>query len=114
MKSLFGPVVEPPRYGRVHWLFLKVLGAIYGIAFLSLAFQITGLIGSNGILPLGSYLSRIAEALGPSRYWNFPTIFWLGSSDLALRLVCAAGVVSGILAVARVLQRAALLACWGP
>src|SRR6266566_5133822 len=58
-KFLFGPAVEPARYERVHGLFLKALGAIYGMAFLSLAFQIAGLIGSKGILPLGSYLSRI-------------------------------------------------------
>jgi predicted DCC family thiol-disulfide oxidoreductase YuxK len=111
-KLLFGPIIEPPRYVQVQWLFLKMLGAIYGAAFLSLAFQITGLIGSKGILPLGVYLSRASEALGLSRYWDLPTVFWLNSSDLALKLVCAAGVASAIMVVAGIFQRAALVVCW--
>ena len=86
---LFGPVVEPSSYVRVRWLFLKLLGAIYGIAFLSLWFQITGLIGSRGILPFG----RV--------------------SDLALQLACAVGVACSILLIAGILERTALIACWG-
>jgi hypothetical protein len=97
---------EPQR------LFWKLLGAIYCIAFLSLAVQITGLIGSKGILPLGVYLTRIAESVGPGRYWDFPTLFWLSSSDLALKLVCGAGALFAILLMAGVLQRAALIVCW--
>src|SRR6478672_7516142 len=42
-KLLFGPVIEPPSYVQGQWLFLKMLGAIYGVAFFSLALQITGL-----------------------------------------------------------------------
>jgi lipase maturation factor 1 len=111
-KLLFGPIIEPASYARVQWLFSKALGAIYGIAFLSLWSQITGLIGSQGILPIGLYLSRISESFGASRYWNFPTVFWIGSSDLALTLVCAAGVLFSILLIAGILERAALIACW--
>src|SRR5580765_7340539 len=92
--------------------FLKLLGAIYGCAFFSLAVQIAGLAGSRGILPIGVYLSRITATMGASRYWNFPTVFWLGSSDLVLTLVCAAGVVTAILVIAGIWQRAALIVCW--
>ena len=112
-RLLFGPVIEPASYVRVQWLFWKILGAIYCAAFLSLAVQITGLVGSKGILPAGEYLSRISEALGSSRYWNFPTVFWLtGSSDLALVLVCAAGAIFSILLMAGFLQRMALIVCY--
>src|SRR6185369_9549303 len=38
------------------WIFLRALGFIYFSAFYSLAFQIKGLIGPNGILPAGVYL----------------------------------------------------------
>ena len=110
---LFGPAIVPATYIRVQWLFWKILGAIYGVAFLSLAMQITGLIGSNGILPAGAYLSRISDALGSSRYWNFPTVFWLtGAGNLALRSVCLLGVVFAILLVAGFLQRFALIVCY--
>ena len=112
-KLLFGPAIVPASYSRVQWLFWKILGAIYCAAFLSLAVQIRGLVGSNGILPAGAYLSRISEALGFSRYWNFPTVFWLtGSSDLALISVCAAGALFSILLIAGFLQRMALIACY--
>jgi hypothetical protein len=97
---------------RAVWLFRKLLGAIYAIAFGSLAVQIAGLIGSNGIQPAGSYLAGIAHALGPSRYWRVPTVFWLASSDLALRLACWAGVLFAILIVAGILERTALAACY--
>jgi lipase maturation factor 1 len=97
---------------RAQWLFWKLLGAIYALAFLSLGVQVTGLMGSKGILPAGVYLSRVSEAVGPSRYWNFPTVFWVNSSDLTLRLVCAAGVVFAVLLAAGVLQRTALIVCW--
>ena len=35
------------------WLFLRLLGLVYACAFASLAPQIVGLVGSNGILPAG-------------------------------------------------------------
>jgi hypothetical protein len=111
-KFLFGRAIEPASYARVEWLFRKLLGAIYAIAFASMAAQVTGLIGSKGILPAGVYLSRIAHAVGASRYWHFPTVFWLGSSDLALRLVCILGILCAVLVVAGLLQRAALIVCY--
>jgi hypothetical protein len=112
-RLFFGPVIEPASYIRVQWLFWKILGVIYCAAFFSLAVQITGLVGSKGILPAGEYLSRISEALGYSRYWNFPTLFWLtGSSDLTLVLVCAVGAIFSILLIAGFVQRIALIVCY--
>ncbi len=93
-------------------MFPKLLGAIFAIAFASMLPQIAGLIGSNGILPAAQFLTRAAESFGASRYWHFPTVFWLGSSDLALRLVCAAGIVSAVLLIAGVQQRGALIVCY--
>ncbi len=40
-----------PSSGRVTWLFLRLLGVIYGVAFASLSVQVLGLIGHDGILP---------------------------------------------------------------
>src|SRR4051794_33355607 len=93
-------------------MFLRALGGIYAIAFVSFGFQATGLIGSHGILPLTLYLSRVSESFGAVRYWDFPTVFWLSSSDLAIKLGCAAGAVLSILVVAGRLQRPALFGCW--
>src|SRR5260370_25200917 len=110
---LFGPVIMPATHVWVQWLFGKILGAIYAAAFLSLAVQIKGLIGSKGILRAGQYLAQISEAFGPSRYWNFPAVFWLtGTSNLALISVCTAGVALSVLLIAGFLQRSALIGCY--
>ncbi len=46
------------------WLFLRLLGVVYLIAFLSLAVQITGLVGENGLLPEASNTSLLLRASG--------------------------------------------------
>ena len=48
---LYGRNPSPPEYGLVCSLFLRLLGVIYLIAFLSFGSQIHGLIGSEGVLP---------------------------------------------------------------
>jgi lipase maturation factor 1 len=40
-------------YGRAAWLFLRLLGLVYLAAFWSLAIQVSGLVGPDGIIPSG-------------------------------------------------------------
>jgi hypothetical protein len=89
-------------------LFLRALGAIYFIAFLSFGIQASGLIGSAGILPIETYLKMARETLGADAYWNLPTILWLNSGDRALAAVWMLGVASGLAAAFGKLQRPAL------
>ncbi|PIQ83110.1 MAG: hypothetical protein COV76_00150 [Candidatus Omnitrophica bacterium CG11_big_fil_rev_8_21_14_0_20_64_10] len=72
-------------------LFLKGLAGIYALAFGSFALQARGLIGSDGILPLGTTLAAVRQAYGVSAFWRAPTLFWLGHSDLLLQGVCWGG-----------------------
>jgi lipase maturation factor 1 len=91
----FGTRIEPARFAKTQWLFLRLLAVIYAIAFGSLATQIVGLVGAHGISPIHDYLGRLAAAfgtLGSARFLALPTIFWWGSSDAALRIVAWAGV----------------------
>ncbi len=80
----------------VSWLFIKMLSAIYFIAFLSLAVQITGLVGSNGILPLTEHLDFAYELRGYEAFLYLPTLFWINSGDTALQLVTYAGCILSI------------------
>lgn len=80
-------------YLITRWIFLRAVGLIYLIAFLSLWVQIHGLIGSNGILPVREYLGGLRQQLGVERYYLVPSVFWLNASDLALHVVCALGVM---------------------
>lgn len=79
-------------YLITRWIFLRAIGVIYLIAFLSLWVQIHGLIGSKGILPMQEYLGALRQQIGVERYYTVPTVFWLNASDLALHIVCALGV----------------------
>ena len=95
-KYTFGTKIEPARFAITQWLFLRALAVIYAIAFLSLAPQITGLIGTQGILPLQQYMDQVAKELGASRFYAMPTVFWWGSNDVVLQSVCWAGVLLSI------------------
>jgi hypothetical protein len=50
---------HPPSYVLSRWIFLRLLGLIYLIAFGSLATQVIGLIGADGILPASDYFDRL-------------------------------------------------------
>ena len=77
-------------------LFLRLLALVYLIAFASLWPQIHGLIGSEGILPLPETLTLIKERLGYSGIWQFPMLFYIASSDTALSIACAGGILLAI------------------
>ena len=88
----FGTHIEPTRFEATQWIFVRLLAIIYAIAFGSLAVQVTGLIGSRGILPLPEFLSSIAQSFGKMRFLAVPTVFWMGADDTTLTGVCYAGV----------------------
>jgi hypothetical protein len=95
------------------WLFLRALGCIYLAAFFSLAFQIRGLIGPEGILPAGEYLRAVAHSFGYGRgLWFAPTLLWLASGPQMVTALCWAGMVASLLLVLNVWPRAMLVICF--
>mgnify|MGYP000048754764 CR=1 FL=1 len=80
-------------------LFIQGLGLIYFIAFFPFIFQIKGLIGKKGILPVQSYLMFLKSRLGPKAYYKMPTLFWINSSDFTLLSVVYAGVFLSIILI---------------
>lgn len=89
--------MRPETYYVTSWLFLRLLGAIYLVAFASFGAQAAGLIGSHGILPVTDFLRGMHEYLGVSAYWNVPTLLWLNSGDVFLRVIWIAGVCLSLL-----------------
>ncbi len=81
---LWGRDRQPAEYHLVGWLFLRLLAILYFSAFASMAVQIEGLVGADGILPIAEKLAAIDQALGNEKYWTFPTIFWFDASDAVL------------------------------
>ena len=94
------------------WLFLRALGCIYLIAFLSLWVQIHGLIGSNGILPVDQFLIAVHQQVGTSSYHAVPTLLWLNPSDTSLHLLCAGGVVLSLFLIAGLFPTFTLAGLW--
>ena len=109
---LWGPVLERPTYFLSRWLFLRLLGIVYLIAFLSLWVQIDGLVGSNGILPATEYFDRLSEQIGPERYHLLPTLFWLYPSDGFAHFLCAGGTLLSVLLIVGVIPIPALVGLW--
>ena len=72
-------------YWLTRYVILRLLGAIYAIAFLVAINQIIPLIGSDGLLPIGDSVKRIVDALGITEsFIRLPSIFWFAHSDTAL------------------------------
>lgn len=99
-RLLWGNDVRRPTYFRSRDLFLRSLGGIYLIAFVSLWLQIDGLIGGQGILPIGQHLQLAREQLGSDAFFLLPTLCWFNSSDAFLHVLCGAGALISIVLMA--------------
>ena len=99
-RLLWGNDVRPPTYFESRRLFVRSLGGIYLIAFLSIWLQVDGLIGGEGISPVGQYLQRAQEHLGASAPFHLPTLCWINSSDAFLHFLCGAGALVSVLLMA--------------
>ncbi len=99
-------------YVLSRWLFLRLLGVVYLVAFVSLAVQITGLVGERGVLPARAFLERAHALYGSEAYRLFPSLCWLGASDGVLRTLAWGGAALALLLVAGVAQVAVLALLW--
>jgi lipase maturation factor 1 len=110
---LFGGQQESPNRLLPRWLFLRALGAVYFSAFFSLVFQIRGLMGPAGILPVADYLQAVAQSLANwQRFWYAPTLLWFASGPLMLSALCWAGIVASLLLVLNLWPRGMLVICF--
>jgi len=113
----WGRHVELPDYFLTRWIFLRALGAIYLVAFISLWTQISGLIGHNGILPTDQFMSAVKQQcdtqdIGWERFHLLPTLCWFDSSDSFLNFQCAAGIAFAILLIVGVAPAPCLALLW--
>lgn len=81
------------QYAYSRWIFFRLLGLVYLIAFLSYWSQVTGLIGEQGILPAHDFLQFLRNRLGIERLWFFPTLAWISASNEFLQFLCAFGTI---------------------
>jgi lipase maturation factor 1 len=116
-RLLWGRHVEQPEYFLTRWIFLRALGVIYLVAFISLWTQISGLIGHDGILPEDRFMPAVkqacdAQGIGMDRFRLMPTLCWLDSSDGFLQFQCGAGVSLAIVLILGIAPVPALTLLW--
>ncbi len=98
-RLLWGKDVRPPTYFWARRWFLRVLGLVYLIAFVSLWVQIDGLVGSNGMSPVSQFLPAVRQQLGTDAYFLLPTLCWFDSSNAFLHFLCGGGVALSLLLI---------------
>lgn len=92
-----GPPPTTQQYLLSSWLFVRVIALIYFAAFISLSVQITGLVGSDGILPVQAFLDNVKNNWGWLAWVRLPTLFWVDASDPVLQLACFTGAFFAVL-----------------
>jgi hypothetical protein len=112
LRWLFDAQSGPRNRFVPRWIFLRALAAIYFSAFLSLLFQIEGLIGPRGVLPARRFLSAVGLQLGTSGFWYAPTLFWISSGEHAMMIVVWLGMAASIAAFCNLLPRLSFFVCF--
>lgn len=96
----------------VRWIFLRGLGLLSLLSFLSYLNQFEGLVGQNGLTPWTDFVEQVYAMRGEAVYWQFPSLAWWFSSDLALILMACAGMLSSVFLIVNYRSRLSLVSCW--
>lgn len=102
----------PNRFSFSAWLFLRVLAVVYAIALVSFAVQWSGLIGPNGLLPAGEFLSAVAQQQGHPAWLDLPTLCWWVGADRAIPVLCGIGLILAALLFAGLAPAPSLVGLW--
>lgn len=92
--------INDEDYGRrVIWgLTLRFIGLVCVVQMWSLSSQVEGLMSSRSFAPVWRRLDRIRKDFSPAnRYWQFPSLFWINSSDEFIKMVPFVGMAAGTL-----------------
>ena len=98
-RPLFGRELRRAEFNVTADLVIRGIALCGLFAYLSLWWQLEGLIGSQGVLPATDYFEALTGAYGAERFWFLPTLFWLDASPVALHAVCALGTLATLTAL---------------
>ena len=115
ISSIFAQPDAVPSYWLTRFMILRLLGAIYAVAFLVAINQLVPLIGSNGLLPLDVYFKEVVETFGSpaAGFAKLPSVFWFWHSDTALVTVSWIGFIASLGGSSGLRQRPAAGVCFG-
>jgi predicted DCC family thiol-disulfide oxidoreductase YuxK len=112
-RALWGAHLVPPGEALTSWLFLRLAGVVFALAFASAGPQLVGLLGANGVIPAERLLAVARERLGLGAFGAVPSLLWLHPSDSMLLALCAAGFAASLAAAVGAWTGPALLVAWG-
>jgi len=103
---------RPENFVLTRWVLLRAMALIYLMAFVSLAVQVTGLLGPDGILPANQLLVAVKNHMGSSSYWFFPTLCWLNASNGFLLFLTWGGAALALLLLLGIAPAICAALCW--
>jgi hypothetical protein len=113
-RIFWGDPGVPSTYRFSGLLFLRMLGLIYLVAFVSFYAQSAGLVGDHGLIPLKLYFDGIKSQpnLGwLDRFLAAPSLLWLSPDSTGLNAIMDVGIVCSILVMMGFVTGWALLGC---
>jgi lipase maturation factor 1 len=113
-KLFIGDPGVPSTYRFSGMLFLRLLGLIFLVAFVSFWGQAAGLVGDHGIIPVGDYFNAISGVKGTtaaSRFWSAPSLLWFFPNSFGLNWLAGVGSACSLLLMAGLVPGWALLGC---
>ena len=113
-EAIPAPARSPETYWLTRLVMLRLLGAVYAVAFLAAANQIVPLIGSHGLTPLHLFLSYVQDHYGSAAdgFVHFPSLFWFAHSDGVLRITAWIGFALACVVVAGYANAMVMAALW--
>ena len=101
-------------YRLTRFLILRLLGAVYAVAFLAAVNQVIPLIGAQGILPAAQFLRSAGAAFGSAGagFAHLPSLFWFTHSDTALLTVAWTGLALSCVVLAGFANAPLMAALW--
>ena len=101
-------------YWLSRFLFLRLLGFVCVMAFVSLVTQLEPLIGKDGLLPAERFLHHLQSVSEtPASLWlQLPTLFWLNCSDAFLYFMAYVGLVLSLLLLLGLANGILLASLW--
>jgi Lipase maturation factor len=114
MRAAGTGVSSSASYWLTRFVILRLLGAVYAVAFFVAIRQLVPLIGEDGLTPVGSFVDRARAHFGStwSAFAAIPSLFWLSQSDATLIVVSWVGLILGLVVAAGYANALLMAALW--
>ena len=106
-----GRVEIPDTWQFTRRVVLRCMGLIYLVAFLSLEQQLAGLVGEDGLRPVGAFIETLRQQAPDVGLAQLPTMQWFGG-DWLLTTTAVAGTVAAACMIAGLVPLVSAMVCW--